>query len=134
MIKSDDYWMGLAFFISVGSEQGCVIVGSQNNLLAHGCSSSPKNLPYPEYIRTADKSVIQDNRIDFSNSIIYLTYTPSIKSIVEIVSANIKKIIYFKTEELDKSIQTQVQISKFNGNLNWMRDHLVELKERGIFK
>ena len=59
----------------------------------------------------------------------YITCTPCYSCVVNLISANIKRIIYFSTEEIDPAALDAVkceygQIEKFKGNLNWMRDYI----------
>ena len=71
-------------------------------------------------------------------STIYITHTPSYYSILAILSANIKRIVYFSTKKLDDNAQDAIRsayahVEEFKGNLNWMRDHIKLLESLGIF-
>lgn len=136
--------MGMAFMAAgasrnPGRQQGAVIVGPQGNLLAQGCDSPPKCMHDGEFFRPAEKAVIQDARMTmFGGGTIYLTHTPSPESVLDIASADIKRIIYSKTKPLDPSAQevahqAYIQIIEFRGSIGWMRDYIASLKTLGVF-
>jgi deoxycytidylate deaminase len=143
-INQDDYWMGLAFWIAAGSRnptnpQGAVIVGPQGNLLAQGFDCPPKCMYDGEYMRPAEKAAIQDTRfVIFTGSTLYTTHTPSAEAILDVVAADIKRVVYFPTQPLSPAAQEIIQqaygqVQEFRGNLSWMRDHISVLKSLGVF-
>ena len=143
-VHIDDYWMGMAFMAAgssrnPGRQQGAVIVGPQGNLLALGCDSPPKCMYEGDFLRPAEKAVIQDSRlVIFGGATIYMTHSPSPESTLDIVAADIKRIVYARTKPLDPATveigqQAYVQLVEFRGSIGWIRDHINSLNAMGVF-
>lgn len=123
-----------------GRQQGAVIVGPQGNLLAQGCDSPPKCMyDNGEFLRPAEKAIIQDARlVIFGGATLYMTHTPTPESILDIIAADIKRIVYTRTKPLDPAAteiaqQAYVQLAEFRGSVGWIRDHIASLNALGVF-
>lgn len=136
-VPLEDFWMGLAFWIAAKSEnteqEGAIIV-TDGNLLLYGYDSSP--LPDGQFFRHAERIALQNRKLD--GSIMYVTRTPCADCLLEITATNLKKIVYFKTKELDDNSQEiikkgRLNVKAYSGNLNWMRDYVMNLKDMGVF-
>jgi deoxycytidylate deaminase len=143
-VNPDDYWMGFAFWIAASSRnpahpQGAVVIGTTNNILVQSCDCPPRAMFDGEYFRPAEEAAIQDFRqVNLTGGTIFITHTPSPESVMDIVAADIKRIVYFPTQTIDPvatdvAQRSYVQIQAYKGNLNWMRDHLEVLKSSGVF-
>lgn len=143
-VNPDDYWMGFAFWIAASSRnpvgpQGAVIIGATNNILSQSCDCPPKAMFDGDYFRSAEAAAIQDARqVNFTGASIFITHTPSPESLMDIVAAEIKRIVYFSTQVIDPiateiAQRSYVQLQPYKGNLSWMRDHLEVLKSLGVF-
>lgn len=135
--NDNDYWMGMAFFISAKSlnedqeeKQGAVIVTQDYSLVHMSCDQSLNN-----HFIHAELNTLMEASTENSN-IMYVTHTPCYSCLLAIFAAGIKHIIYFPTKSLDeKSLDLihQLQhrggfkVEEFKGNLNWMRDYLKTL-------
>lgn len=138
----EDYWMGMAFMIAAGSKsqsrQGAIIV-AQNAIVSQGFDSAPKCMRDDEYSRHAEKVALSTwaNR-NFCGATMYLTHEPCQECFLDIVAAEIKRVVYFKTSIINPSIseiahQAHIQISEFRGNIGWLRDYMTELKNANVF-
>lgn len=139
----DDYWMGMAFWVGANSRSphhnGAVVVSAAGQLLASGFDSPPKATPDGEFFRSAEKIAISDTAGKvLTGAAIFLTFTPSSEGFLDILAADIRRLVYFPSGPLDPACheimqQGYVQLVEYKGNLNWMRDHISVLKAAGVF-
>lgn len=121
-LNFDNYWMGMAFMAASLGTKGCVIVDSSNQLLVM-TNDSDSNLrvnPEVKALFNKPKSV---------GCILYMTHTPNYEDCLLFLTAEIRNVVYFPSEELteDELIKLKsipINLIKFNGNLNWMRDYV----------
>jgi dCMP deaminase len=86
---------------------------------------------------------------DLSDSTLYVTALPCPKCMLEIVREEISRVVYFDYQSgLNSSLQNNlwikktyeiarignVQIDEFEGDLNWLMDWNLKLKEIGVFE
>lgn len=128
--------MGMAFMLAAGSssfrQQGCVIVGTNNEVAGVGHDGSPKTMQDSEHPLHAEMNALFNCTLPLAGGTAYVTYTPCYHCVLSLVAANIKRIVYFKTKPLDQDTEEAMrcaygQIDEFRGNLNWMRDYLKTL-------
>lgn len=131
-IDVDDYWMAIAFMFSASSmsnrPQACVVVSVDGELLV----VSNDAIVSGNHIVSAEMNSILNCKSSISDSIVYLTYSPSYNSVLVLIKKNVKRIVYFPTKSLDSDTLdvvrlANVNIKEFKGNLNWMRDYLKTL-------
>jgi dCMP deaminase len=157
--------MGLAFFHASFSKDpntqvGAVIVNSNNEITGTGYNGPPKKIDdnsinwerphkYP-FIKHAEANAIDHSLISTKDCTLYVTGIPCQKCMLEIVDAEISKVVYFDMKNIVDSksmlssnleMQTTQEIAKiagvllvpFSGNLNWMKDRIIFLDGLGIF-
>lgn len=134
-IIGDDYWMGLAFMVAAGStsmrQQGCVLVGTNNNLITVACDGSPSNMQDSDHIVHAETNALLKISPQLGGTA-YLTHTPCYNCCLNLLTANFKRIIYNSTKTIDPNTLNAAQtaygrLEEYKGNLNWMRDYLASL-------
>jgi len=135
-VNRDDYWMAMAFMLSAGSSsnrpQGCIIVGTNNEPLAMACDGSPRSMQDSDHVVHAEMNAIFNCKGPIPGGTAYLTHTPCYHCALNLIGANIKRIVYFPTKSIDPDTLDAVrcayaQSDEFKGNLNWMRDYLKTL-------
>jgi len=127
----------MAFMMAAGSsssrQQGCVIVGMNNEIVGIAHDGSPKTMQQDaEHVVHAETNALFNCRLPLAGGTAYITHTPCYHCVLNLVGANIKRIQYFQTKPLDPNILDAVrcayaQIDEFKGNLNWMRDYMKSL-------
>lgn len=141
LIPKEDYWVGMAFCFGAMSfykRQAAIIVDS-HNLISYGLEIQPNGIfGESDHLLSSEIHAISNSKIDCQNSVIYLTHTPNYSSILNIVNAGIKRIVYFNTKKLcDDSLdlvkKANISMQEFRGNLNWMKDYMKILEDSGIF-
>lgn len=130
-IDRDNYWMGAVFILSAKSvsqrQQCCVIVNSDDEILSMEVDGFDLNhCPHAEI-----KCLLNSSK-KLNNSTAYITHTPCYQCVLALILAQVRRIVYFKTKEIDGAckdfaIKNYSQIEEFDGNLNWMRDHIKTL-------
>lgn len=161
----DEKYMGLAFFHASFSKDpatqvGAVIVNLDNEITGTGYNGPPKKIndnsldwsrpnKYP-YIKHAEANAIDHSLISTKNCTLYVTGIPCQKCMLEIVDAEISKVVYFDMKDIvdSKSMLSNnsemqitqeiarlsgVELISFGGNLGWMKDRIVFLDNLGIF-
>ena len=132
-LHRDDYWMGMAFMLAAGSssmrQQGCVIIGMNNEPVGIAHDGSPKTMQDSEHVVHAETNALFNCKLPLAGGTAFVTHTPCYHCVLNLVAANIKRIVYFQTKPLDQDTLDAVrsaygQIDEFRGNLNWMRDYL----------
>lgn len=133
IVNNDDYWMGMAFMLAAASNsdrpQGCIIVNSNNESIGMACDGSPKSMKDNTHVVHAEMNAIFNCKQPISGGTAYVTHTPCYHCIMSLIGANIKRIVYFSTNVIDRDAVnaigcSYVHLEEFNGNLNWMRDYL----------
>jgi hypothetical protein len=129
-VDQDDFWMTMALmFASRSPKSGASLLVESNKLLYAGS----------EYIRygakqitPAEVDVVLNCKVPYNNGTIYSTKTPSHTSIsLYLASPKIHRVVYLSTKEdekLEEMVGTALQLVKFDGNLNWVRDYVKNLK------
>lgn len=141
------------------TQVGALIIGEDNAPLSWGYNGPPKqvndadiNWDRPEkydWILHAE-----DNAIDYANnsiagSTLYVTCKPCKRCMLRMVREGIKKVVFYpavpedensilaiesdmqKTEEIAK--KGGVSLVEYKGNLNWMRDRMKWMENKGLF-
>lgn len=161
----DEKYMGLAFFHASFSKDpstqvGAVIVNSDNEITGTGYNGPPKKINDSlidwsrpnkySYIKHAEANAIDHSLISTKNCTLYVTGIPCQKCMLEIVDAEISKVVYFDMRNLvdsksmlSNNLEMQitqkiaslsdVELVSFSGNLNWMKDRMIFLDSLGIF-
>ena len=161
----DEFYLGMAFWASSRSKDprtqcGAVIVGADNSPLGWGYNGPPKKIKdtdiswgRPEkldFIDHAERNAIRYSLGDTKGATIYVTGHPCKDCMLEIVAAEIAKVVWFPVipvdgigmladpELLAKSDEIarlgNVKVEEYKGNLNWMRDRIQWMEERGVFR
>lgn len=161
----DDRYMGLAFFHASFSKDpntqvGAVIVNNDNQILGTGYNGPPRKIndeeinwdrphKYP-FIKHAEANAISHSLGKTKGSTIYVTAKPCQKCMLEIVDAEISKVVYFDMKVIvdgssmlanqDEILITEniaklggVELISYNGNLNWMKNRIEYMDMIGIF-
>jgi len=161
----DDRYMGLAFFHASFSKDpntqvGAVIVDLENKITGTGYNGPPKKIndslidwdrPYKyAFIKHAEANAINHSLISTKNTTLYVTGIPCQKCMLEIVDAEISRVVYFDMRKIVDSssmlssnleIETTEKIAKlagvelcaYQGDLKWMKDRIFFLDSLGIF-
>lgn len=152
------FWYA-SFSKDPATQIGAVIVNEDNHQLGQGYNGMPSQYNDNEedwgrpakYLHIIHSEINAINhcleRQMLSGSIIYITAPPCPTCMLEIVNAKISEVIYFdcikkqgsminddefsKTKEV--ATKGMVKLSKFSGNLNWMRDRIQLMESVGIF-
>lgn len=142
------------------TQNGSIIVDDENYVLGWGYNGPPRQIndddvdwgrpfKYP-YMKHAEQNAIsraREGKRSVKDSTIYITGFPCSVCMLDIVDAGISKVIYFpykpkdkkssmnKDKEISEEIASNgnVTLEEFEGNLNWMRDHIETMYEIGIF-
>lgn len=159
----DEKYMGLAFIASGFSKDpntqiGAFIVHLDGTPLGWGYNGPPKNIndnkviwSRPEkydYIIHAEQNAINHSCGDLKNSILYVTAYPCKNCMLNIINKQIMEVVYYpyfssdesslisKIDEKSKELADlgSVRIRKFEGSLNWVKEHVNKLDLMGIFK
>jgi dCMP deaminase len=152
------FWIA-SFSKDPDTQVGALIISDKNTPLGYGYNGPPSNMldidvdwrrteKYP-FIRTAVANAITFSHRPLEDAILYVTAPICPTCILDIIAEKIKKVIYFplkrdkesslrfseknaeKTEKIAKN--GKVDLIKFDGNLNWMRDRINEMNLLGVF-
>lgn len=139
-ISPDEYWMALAFIAAAKSPKkhaalltndlGFIKISKDDELAS---SQKYDHHKYPEF------EILSNCSVPITNCSVYLTYTPDYSGLSFLISAGLRKIVYFKTDDLCEESQDLIQtyryasVMPFDGNLNWIKDYLAVLEGSGIF-
>jgi deoxycytidylate deaminase len=118
--------MGMAKIQTANSQsnRGCIITDGNNQFLSMADETPPI---HPEI------KAILNCKQPITYGIAYITHSPCQYCILALIYANIKKMIYIKTDDinqdsLDFITKSNCHIEQFNGNLNWIRDYCQQQK------
>lgn len=143
---------------------GATIIGLKNDPLGWGYNGPPRSIrdedidwgrpaKYP-YMRHAERNALDHSCGDLLGASLYVTSPPCDDCMNDIVDAGIKRVVYFprynvqdstsminndSTWEivLDMARKGNVKLEEFSsdlGDLNWMCDRLIWMRDRGIFE
>lgn len=161
----DEKYMGLAFFHASFSKDpntqvGAVIVNHDNEITGTGYNGPPKRIDDNliswsrpnkySFIKHAEANAIDHSLISTKDCTLYVTGIPCQKCMLEIVDAEISKVIYFDMRNivdsksmLSNNLEMQVtqEIAKmagvnlisFSGDLSWIKNRINFLDDLGIF-
>lgn len=154
-------WVMASFSKDPSTQVGALIIDPKNNKpLGWGYNGPPSmisdaNMDWSRPNKYDWIIHAEENAIDHSNCILhgthlYVTHMPCKKCILKIVNQGIKRVIYtnFVNDpkssvsknnvdiELIEKIATQggVQLELFDGNIGWIPDWVLNLKELSIFE
>ena len=157
----DEFYMGMAFWAAAKSKDpktqcGAVIVSSQNEPLGWGYNGPPRQIDdnniswgRPEkydWINHAETNAIEYSHRSTKGATIYVTGHPCKDCMLDIVTADIYRVVWFRqktdgksqTDPDPKAIEIaekgKVKIEEFSGNLNWMRDQIQMMEQSGVFE
>ncbi len=130
-IDDNDYFMGVAFIsIYRANHQNCMIcVDAHDNFkVCTGSIDDDSLLPHLFLASTTSYG---------NPTSVFLTYTPDYLCVQMLANSGVKKIIFYQTLILEDFIFSfcsaqGIEIKKFNGNLNWIRDHIFYLRSKDI--
>ena len=146
-IPADDFWMGLAFWTLANSaypsDAASIIVSPSNKFVSSGISGPPD--PLVTYLSEAERDAtllhseyFASSDVNASGCTVYITEPPCLRCVLELMDKGVKRIVYYPGVQLsfeleDLAKRAYVALNVFMGNLNWMRDHMKQLENRGIF-
>jgi len=142
------------------TQVGAVVVSATNEPLGTGYNGPPSDVPdnqinwmrpdKNDFIHHAEDNAIWFSRIKGSTkgATIYTTAPPCKDCMLDIVRAKIVRVVYFDipvdpdssladkskwqiTQDIAK--MARVRLDKFNGNLNWLRDKIEQMKQMKCF-
>jgi len=130
-IDLDDLWMGLALMMACRSPLGnaCLLVES-DKLLYVGLETHPKYNCNSKMAIAAEIDAIMNCPISYSDASLFLTTTPSSAGLMAIASiSKVQRLVYFakNNSDIEKDLTNSPILSKYQGNLNWLRDYVRSL-------
>lgn len=152
------FWVA-SFSKDPNTQHGAVIISSDNvpiatgyNGPARGIKDSAISWARPDkydYIVHAEENAIANASRSVNGATVFVTGKPCAKCMLSMVNHDIKEVIYFPYKSLDKNSMHSdgrigektdeiaklgnVDLTKFKGNLNWMRDRIQFMFEAGVF-
>lgn len=126
-LNRDEYWMGVALLLAVRAPHGnaCLVVDG-DALVGTGMEGPPKFGHTSKLSIPADLDVMVNCEAPYRHANLYLTTTPSLAGLQAIVaSMRVQRLVYYSSDKMkfDDSLIESVQVIKFEGNLNWLRDY-----------
>jgi dCMP deaminase len=153
------FWVA-SFSKDPNTQMGAIIVSSNNYPLGYGYNGPPRGMDDDsvdwsrpnkyDYIIHAEANAIDHSLGALEDSTLYVTGKPCKSCMLRIATTGIEKVIYFpyyshdkasmfaesetndKTDEIAKA--AGVRLEAYDGNLNWMRDHIKSLVKQGVFE
>lgn len=159
----DDFYMGLAFWLASKSKDpstqcGAIVISKDNEPLGTGYNGPPRKIRDTDFswdrsekyskIIHAEKNAIWHSEDDTIGATLYVTAKPCSDCMIDIVKAEISRVIYFpytsdsgsmlRKDEIYEETENlaelgNVHLVRFTGNLNWMRDRMKWMESQGIF-
>ena len=141
------------------TQVGAIIVNKNNEIVGTGYNGPPASINDNEidwsrpnkyaYIKHAELNAIKHSS-ETDGTTLYVTGMPCDKCMLEIADAKISNIIYFEMNKIVDSCSmladiskiemaleiarlAKINIRKYEGNLNWMKDRVEYLSLLGIF-
>jgi dCMP deaminase len=142
------------------TQVGAYIVGKDNLPISFGYNGPPSKIldqsidwARPNkynFVHHAENNAIWHGRNkNLEDAIIYITARPCKSCMLDIVRSGIKRVVYFVPKTIDSTSmignETEwqisldiaklglLQLSEFEGNLNWMRDRMKWMESMGVF-
>jgi dCMP deaminase len=158
----DSKYMGIALVVAGLSKDpstqiGSLIIDDDNSPLGWGYNGPPSQIDDGaiswerpdkyDYIIHAEENAIDHSNAFLGNATIYVTGLPCKKCMIRIVSKGIKRVCYLDRDYDPKSMQAVsadvakvheiaklagVKLDRFTGNLNWLPDWTITLRNLGI--
>jgi dCMP deaminase len=159
----DVKYMALAFCIAhifskdPNTQVGAIIIDGNNVPRGWGYNGPPRAIDDEDidwsrpskykYIKHAESNAIQHSHGSLQDSTIYITAPPCKKCIIDIISAEIDRVVYYKLPTDNKSsvnddefqevqeiaAKSKIQLEEFKGNLNYLQDAISNMAKIGIF-
>lgn len=135
-VERDDYWMGVALLLAVRAPHGnaCLIVDN-DALVGVGMEGPPKFGYQTRIAVPAELDAMINCEAPYKHANLYLTTIPSPAGLQAVsASMRVQRLVYrpVKAFELDEALADSVQVVKFAGNLNWLRDYARSLDILGV--
>lgn len=152
-------WMMAGFSKDPNTQVGALIVDENNSPVGWGYNGPPRKindesfswerpLKYDRVVHAESNAIFHSLGKDLRGATIYVTAPPCVRCMLEIVSVGIVRVVYFslrqsdpnsslnndqltKTEEV--AVAAGVSLEVFDGNICWLRDHIMLMKDRGCF-
>ncbi len=146
----DDYFMGICFLVATrsrdpGGQYGSVIVTSRHKIIGYGFNdvslschdqdvdwSRPNRYPFVLHAEDHGIENLTETPNDVNDCAIYTTGQPCYTCIRRIVGKRIRKVVYgpqttmVNEDEWQHALEltrmNKLQIERYAGNLNWLRD------------
>lgn len=142
------------------TQVGAKIVSSAGKPLGVGYNGPPKEIldsdvdwsrpeKYPFIIHAEKNAIKHSDPMKLIGASIYITGRPCKNCMIDIVDSGILRVIYFERKCVDESSmlhnqlewdvvqdiakKSRLSLSKFSGNLNWMKDQIWKFEELGYF-
>lgn len=138
---------------------GAVIVSAENEPRGWGYNGPPRNIDDNainwdrsckfDFIDHAERNAIRYSRGDTKGATLYVTGYPCKDCMLEIAGAQIARVVWFPVKPIDSSSMLAdpetlarseeiarlagISVEKFKKPLNWMRDRMLWMEERGVF-
>jgi dCMP deaminase len=158
----DSKYMGMALAYAglskdPSTQMGAVLIDHDNEPLGWGYNGPPAciddnamNWDRPEkydYMLHAEDNAIDHSHSYLGDATLYVTGLPCKRCMLRILSKNIKRVVYLERPYDNKSMQVVsadvdkvhelaraggVKLEKFAGNLNWLSDWTITLRNLGI--
>ena len=130
LIAEDDYYMGIALLSCSRTIHGKSILFVDDFENYHVCTGEHENSLDPEYFMASTHGLPKCKSI-------FLTYTPNSNSIKMLANTDVKKIIFFQTENIEEDTislcsNINIDICKYKGNIHWMRDYIFFMRSKDI--
>lgn len=154
-------WTMASFSKDPNTQVGALIINPNTNRpLGWGYNGPPSeildtNLDWSrpnkyDYIIHAEENAIDHSRYDLTGTHLYVTHMPCKHCILRIVNKKIARVVYTnfvkdpkssvnKNNNDSKLIQKiakegRVQLEEFKGNIGWLPDWILYIKEFGVFE
>lgn len=136
----DDFRMGIAFMTASLSEgfKAAVLVDPVGNMRV-GSEKPPRQVALLEkHMLDPALHLLSSMKCCDQAESLYLTYTQSYDCSLMIANYVVKRVIYHESEPLDERSEnmffnSNIELAKHHGNMNWIKDHIFLLHSRDIF-
>jgi len=151
-------WMA-SFSKDPHTQVGAVIIGEGNVPLGWGYNGPPRSImdhsvnwdrPFKyDFMVHAEDNAITHSTGSLKDATLYVTAKPCKKCMLKIASERFRRVVWFphKSNDVNSILNhsddnevadeiarlANITLSKYTGNLNWMRDRMETMKKLGIF-
>lgn len=130
-VEDSEFYMVLAFIFASQAEEGAVFVLNDSHFIGASDSKDPCDF-------SAIKNCLSKSKNYNNTAIMYSTYVPTIEDVKDLIINEVRFLVYFPWFDLPSSVidlayKGKVELFAFQGNLNWIRDRVNDLKKIGIF-